>query len=456
MRVRQAVEQQIGRAERPVGRGADLAARGYLEEAAARRPSDRRRTPRPTRRDRSRARARGRAARSAWPPSGAAAARRFPCSTRTRSVRGATRPAPSAARLASGLGRARSSSAASNAPACKLACAAASARSARRSGSPVSATARCRNAAAAASPPRACARPAERSSSAATSSSGPGCRCGQMPGATVGVDLRSVASASARWTARRCSWSPSDTPPSAPADDGTSPARRSPATRRVSASAAGGPIPSRSAARHSSSGSPTGSAAATSSRRRASSESASSDGRSSPRSVPASACALDQAEAARQLRRRQPPRQLEQRQRVAACLGDDPVADPLIQLEPHRRAQQRAGIAIAHALHLQLGQVLKLLARLARGEHDRDRLRQQATRDERRASAPTPDPATARRRPHTAADAARPPPRTGSTPPTRRGTDPALRRRVSPNTISIASRCGAGSRSSRSSIGPHS
>ena len=46
-------------------------------------------------------------------------------------------------------------------------------------------------------------------------------------------------------------------------------------------------------------------------------------------------------------------------------------------------------------------------------------------------SAPTPDPATARHRRHTAADAARPPPRTGSTPPTRRGTDPGLRRRSS-------------------------
>src|SRR4051794_29481027 len=40
-----------------------------------------------------------------------------------------------------------------------------------------------------------------------------------------------------------------------------------------------------------------------------------------------------------------------------------------------------------------------------------------------------PDPTTARHRPHTAADAARPPPRTDSTPPTRRETDPALRRR---------------------------
>ena len=66
---------------------------------------------------------------------------------------------------------------------------------------------------------------------------------------------------------------------------------------------------------------------------------------------------LDQAEAARQLPCRQAPRELEQRQRIPARLGDDPVSDSLIQFEPHRRAQQRAGVAIAHAVHLQLGHV---------------------------------------------------------------------------------------------------
>jgi hypothetical protein len=68
---------------------------------------------------------------------------------------------------------ASSPSAASNAPAWYLACAAASARSARCDGSSVSATDRSKNAAAAASPPGAWARPAEFSSSAATCSSGP-------------------------------------------------------------------------------------------------------------------------------------------------------------------------------------------------------------------------------------------------------------------------------------------
>ena len=90
-----------------------------------------------------------------------------------------------------------------------------------------------------------------------------------------------------------------------------------------------------------------------------------------------------QTEATGQLPRRQPPRQLQQRQRIPPRLGDNPIPDSLIQLEPHCRAQQRAGVAVVHAAHLELGDVLKLLARLARGEHDPDRLRQQATGDER-------------------------------------------------------------------------
>src|SRR5215216_3129528 len=58
---------------------------------------------------------------------------------------------------------------------------------------------------------------------------------------------------------------------------------------------------------------------------------------------------LDQAEAARQLPCRQPPRKLQQRQRIPARLRDDPVSDPLIQSEPDGRAQQRPCVAVAHA-----------------------------------------------------------------------------------------------------------
>jgi hypothetical protein len=73
----------------------------------------------------------------------------------------------------------------------------------------------------------------------------------------------------------------------------------------------------------------------------------------------------------------------EQRQRIPLALSDDPVPDPRVQLEPHGRAQQRAGIAVAHTVHLQLGHVPKFLAQLAGSEHDPDRLRQEATGDER-------------------------------------------------------------------------
>ena len=85
---------------------------------------------------------------------------------------------------------ASSSPAASKAPAWTLACAAASARPARRAGSRVSVAACFRNAAAAARPPRAWARPAERSSSAATSSSGPGAACARCQARRSGSSPR--------------------------------------------------------------------------------------------------------------------------------------------------------------------------------------------------------------------------------------------------------------------------
>ena len=145
-----------------------------------------------------------------------------------------------------------------------------------------------------------------------------------------------------------------------------------------------------------------------------------------------------QPEAARQLRRREASRQLEQRQRIAPRLGDDPVPDPLVELESHRRAEQRAGVPVAHAAHLQLGDVLELLARLACGEHDPDRLRQQATGDEgerqrRRLVEPLRVVDDAQQRP-----IARPPPRPGSGPPGPRGTGPGRLPALCPNTISSA------------------
>ena len=52
-------------------------------------------------------------------------------------------------------------------------------------------------------------------------------------------------------------------------------------------------------------------------------------------------------ESARQFRRRQPPRQLHQRERIAARLRDDPVAHLFVERPRDRRGQQRAGIAVA-------------------------------------------------------------------------------------------------------------
>ncbi len=93
---------------------------------------------------------------------------------------------------------------------------------------------------------------------------------------------------------------------------------------------------------------------------------------------------LRQAEPAGHLRRRQAARQLEQRERIAARLGDDPVPDAFVEPARDDRRQQRAGVVVAEPFQLQLGQPdqLALVARVAHGEHDRHRLRQQASRDE--------------------------------------------------------------------------
>ena len=96
-------------------------------------------------------------------------------------------------------------SAASCAPARCLACAAARPRRARVCGSGVSRAARSRNAAAAAIPPRAWARPADRSSSAATSSSDPAAAWARCQARRSGSTAGSVASASTACACRRTS-----------------------------------------------------------------------------------------------------------------------------------------------------------------------------------------------------------------------------------------------------------
>ena len=60
----------------------------------------------------------------------------------------------------------------------------------------------------------------------------------------------------------------------------------------------------------------------------------------------------DRAE--RQLGRRQPPRQLQEGERVAMALGQDAVPDPRVERAGHRRVQELAGVAAAQPVHPKL------------------------------------------------------------------------------------------------------
>ena len=287
---------------------------------------------------------------------------------------------------------------------------------------------------------------------------GPGRRGRQMPRTAVRVDVPV-----GRLRQRRDGRPGAPPPPptgrrrSAPADGGTSRARRSPAARPL-ARRPRSPARCRAARPRARAAAdrrpaPPPRAAADAARHRGAAWSR----RTKLSSIrPESACALSSPKPPASCAARQAPRQLEQRQRVAARLGDDPVAHALVQLEPHRRARAARGRPRC-AGRAPPARGRARAPRPARARRTRSRpARPAGGGRRRRASAPTRDRATARRRRRTAADAPRPRPRTGSAPPgptrNRSGAAPAL----SPNTISSACRCGAGSRSSRSSIGPHS
>jgi hypothetical protein len=87
---------------------------------------------------------------------------------------------------------------------------------------------------------------------------------------------------------------------------------------------------------------------------------------------------VGEGEPARQLRRRHSPGQLHQRQRVAAGLGHDPVADPRIQRPGQRRRQQLPCITLLQSLDDQFRQLRQLTAGNAGREHQADRLGDQA------------------------------------------------------------------------------
>jgi hypothetical protein len=96
------------------------------------------------------------------------------------------------------------------------------------------------------------------------------------------------------------------------------------------------------------------------------------------------AARVGKREATGELCSSQTSRQLQQRKRIATRFRDYTIANPLVESARDRRRQQRASILLVEAVEHQLGQTYQLgiAARLAKGEHERYRLREQASRDE--------------------------------------------------------------------------
>ena len=308
-----------------------------------------------------------------------------------------------------------------------LACAAASERSTRVAGSGVSSAARVRNAAAAASPPRACARSAERSSSPATASSGRSAARARCHARRSGSSCGSVASASARWTSRRSGAGAARY--AAERTSGWRNRTRAAISTRPAACAgpaASGPMPSRSAARHSSGTSPSGSAAASSNNRRVSAE---NDLQLPHKALldPAGQRHLPgQPKIPRHRDRLQPPRQLEQRERVPTGLAEDPVLHPPVERPGDRRVKQQPGVIGGQPVDHELRQPLELVlvAGLAQPRTPTPPVRPAGAAPRTRASAPTPGQATVHRRRCTPTAAPRRRRQAGSEPPTRPRNDP--------------------------------
>ena len=93
-----------------------------------------------------------------------------------------------------------------------------------------------------------------------------------------------------------------------------------------------------------------------------------------------------QPESARDRDALQPARQLEQRQRVAAGLSEDPILHPLVERPGKRRFQQQPGVVIGQPVDHELRQPLELVlvAGLAQREHQSHPLRQEPARHERK------------------------------------------------------------------------
>ena len=81
---------------------------------------------------------------------------------------------------------------------------------------------------------------------------------------------------------------------------------------------------------------------------------------------------------------RQPARQLQQGERVPARLDNDPLQHGLIEPSRQDRLQQRPCISMPQGRDVKLRQAPERVVDLARGEHERDLLRQQAASHERK------------------------------------------------------------------------
>ena len=94
---------------------------------------------------------------------------------------------------------------------------------------------------------------------------------------------------------------------------------------------------------------------------------------------------VGEPEPARELRRRQPARQLDQRERVAAGLAEDPGLDALIERPRDRRVQEQPGLVGGQPFDDELRQALQdvRVDALAQREHQPHPLRQQPARHER-------------------------------------------------------------------------
>jgi hypothetical protein len=87
-----------------------------------------------------------------------------------------------------------------------------------------------------------------------------------------------------------------------------------------------------------------------------------------------------QAKSARELRRAQPARQLQQGQRIPVRLGDDPLQHAFVQSSWQDRLEQRPRMTMTQRRHVKLRQTGERVAQLSRREHERDLLRKEPAR----------------------------------------------------------------------------